>query len=291
MMKKLVLFLAAFLPLTMGAQEEAKKWDFKGVAGLNMSQTSLSNWAAGGENTLAGNLYLNAAANYKQDKWSWDNSLVADFGQTYSKTNKWQTSVDKLNLTSKGGYAFAPHWSASALVDFLTQFSRGYNSAQDKNTDRDSYISTFFAPAYLTLALGADYRPSDNFSVLIAPLTGKMTFVLDKKLSDAGMFGVDPGKKVFSELGASVVANYQTKLLENITLMTKLSLFTAYTHRFGNIDVNWDMMLSARLNKYMSTTLTTNLIYDDDIKILKDGKLAPRVQFREIFGIGLAYNF
>lgn len=273
--------------------EPQKEWTFTGVGGLNVSQTSLTNWAAGGENSMSGNIYFNASANYKKDKWTWDNMIASDFGQAYTKTLKWQTSVDKLNLSSKLGYAVLEKMSISALGDFLTQYTPGYKSAQSKN-DGDDYISNIMAPGYLSLALGIDYRPNDDLSIMFSPLTGKMTFVLDKRLSAMGAYGVKPGNKVFAELGASLVALYKKNITEDLSLQTKLSLFTAYTHNFGNIDVNWDVMLAYKLNKYLSATLTTNLIYDDDIKTADEhGNLTgpAKVQFREIFGVGVAYHF
>lgn len=294
-MKKIALILCSLVTLPMFAQEvePQKEWTFTGVGGLNVSQTSLTNWAAGGENSMSGNIYFNASANYKKDKWTWDNMIASDFGQAYTKTLKWQTSVDKLNLSSKLGYAVLEKMSISALGDFLTQYTPGYKSAQSKN-DGDDYISNIMAPGYLSLALGIDYRPNDDLSIMFSPLTGKMTFVLDKRLSEMGAYGVKPGNKVFAELGASLVALYKKNITEDLSLQTKLSLFTAYTHNFGNIDVNWDVMLAYKLNKYLSATLTTNLIYDDDIKTADEhGKLTgpAKVQFREIFGVGVAYHF
>ncbi len=274
------------------AQDKAEKnnWTYKAVAGANLAQTSLTNWASGGENSVAWNVYFNGSANYKKDVWSWDNSLVADFGQTYTETNKWQKSLDKLNLTTKVGRAISKKMNFSLLGDFLTQFANGYQNAKAEQAGAKP-ISTFMAPAYLTLSAGIDYKPNDNLSLLFSPVSGKITFVLDEDLSNAGMFGVAKGDKMFAELGTSFVANYQKEILKNITLKTKLTLFTAYTHDFGNIDVNWDVMIAAKLNKFMSATLTTNLVYDDDIETMKDGVLAPRVQFRQVLGIGLSYTF
>lgn len=289
-MKKLFA-LGALLGLSIfaSAQEvEAKSnWTVKGVGGINLSQTSLTNWAAGGDNSVAWHLYLNGSANYKKDRWSWDNSLITDFGNTYTSTDKWQKSLDKLNITTKLGYAIAPKWNLSFLGDFLTQFSTGYSSAADKRNGVP-YISNFMAPGYLTLALGADYKPNDNFSLLLSPVTGKLTFVTDSRLSNAGAYGVQPGKKLFAELGASLVANYNQKITENINLISKLTLFSAYNHDFGNIDVNWDVMLAFKVNKFISATFSTNLVYDDDIKTPSGG---PKVQLRQTLGIGLSYNF
>ncbi len=298
MMKKIVSTLAVAIVAgtTLMAQDkpaEKKNWTYKAVAGANLAQTSLTNWASGGENSVAWNVYFNGQANYKKDVWNWDNSLVADFGQTYTESNKWQKSLDKLNLTSKLGRAIAPKMNLSIMGDFLTQFANGYANAKAQLAGADP-ISTFMAPGYLTLAVGVDYKPTDNFSLLFSPLAGKMTFVLDERLSNLGSFGVTPGDKVFAELGTSLVANYRQELFKNVSLQTKLTLFTAYTHDFGNIDVNWDVMIAAKINKYMSATITTNLVYDDDIKIADKDGLNPvnsRIQFREVLGIGLAYTF
>lgn len=301
-MKKL--FIAfSLLALTVGqvaaqtdaAPTETPSWKVSGVSGLNLSQTSLTNWAAGGENSVAWNLYLNASANYKKDSWSWDNALITDFGKTFTTSNKWLKSIDKLNFSTKIGRSLSKHWSVSALGDFLTQFARGYAAENNPNIagNKDKYISTILAPGYLTLAIGADYKPNDDFSLLLSPVTGKMTFVLDSRLSDAGAFGVKPGKKTLAEIGALAVANYKRKLAENINLVTKLTLFTPYNESFGNIDVNWDMMIAFKINKFLTTTLTTNLVYDDDIKTvdLQGNKHGAKVQFREVLGLGLAYSF
>ena len=301
-MKKL--FIAfSLLALTVGqvaaqtdaAPTETPSWKISGVSGLNLSQTSLTNWAAGGENSVAWNLYLNASANYKKDSWSWDNALITDFGKTFTTSNKWLKSIDKLNFSTKIGRSLSKHWSVSALGDFLTQFARGYAAENNPNIagNKDKYISTILAPGYLTLAVGADYKPNDDFSLLLSPVTGKMTFVLDSRLSDAGAFGDKPGKKTLAEIGALAVANYKRKLAENINLVTKLTLFTPYNESFGNIDINWDMMIAFKINKFLTTTLTTNLVYDDDIKTvdLQGNKRGAKVQFREVLGLGLAYSF
>lgn len=282
------LFCAGATLLNLNAQEtEASKWTIKNVGGINLSQTSLTNWSAGGENAVAWNVYFNGSANYKSGKWSWDNAIVTDFGKTYTASSKWQKSLDKLNLNTKVGYSFAKNWNGSLLADFLTQFAPGYKTPGDKDA-----ISSFMAPGYLTLALGADYKPNKHFSLLLSPVTGKMTFVLDDELSKAGAYGVKPGNKLFAELGALVVANYNQDIMKNVNLISKLTLFSAYNHNFGNIDVNWDVMVAFKINKFLSTTLTTNLVYDDDIKT-KDANgniTGPKVQFREVFGIGLTYS-
>lgn len=289
-MKKtmLALLCAGATAFTSQAQEsQSGNWTFKNVGGINLAQTSLTNWAPGGENSVAWNVYFNGSANYKKDKWSWDNALVTDFGKTYTSSSKWQKSLDKINLNSKVGYALSNHWNASLLGDLLTQFAPGYHKPGDKNP-----ISAFMAPGYLTMALGADYKPNKHFSLLLSPVTGKMTFVLDETLSKAGAYGVKPGEKLFAELGTLIVANYNQDIMKNVNLISKLTLFSAYNHNYGNIDVNWDTMISFKINKFMSANLSTSLVYDDDIKSVDaNGNVAgPKVQLRQVLGVGLTYS-
>lgn len=265
------------------------KWTITGITGLNLSQTSLINWSAGGENTVATNVYFNLATQYKKDKHNWENNLSTELGATYTQQQKWVKSVDKLDFASKYGYNIAPKWRLGALGDFKTQFLKGYKKPTDTH-----YISRLFAPAYLNTAIGFDYKPNDYFSLFLSPITAKMTFVNDDFLSNAGAFGVEPGKKFRFESGAFLKTAFNKEIFKNITLMSKLDLFTAYNKSFGNIDVNWENVIGMKVNEYISATIHTNLIYDDDIKQLDDnGQIigGAKIQFKEMIGVGLSYKF
>ncbi len=296
-MKKLFLSMSlAACALFMSAQDAdttqeslSQTWKITGITGLNISQTSLVNWSAGGENTVASNVYFNLSALYKKEKHSWENTLSTELGATYTKSQKWSKSVDKLDFASKYGYKIAPKWYLSMLADFKTQFLKGYKKPGD-----EQYISRLFAPAYLNTAIGFDYKPNDYFSLFMSPITAKMTFVNDEFLSSAGAFGVTPGKKFRLESGAFIKTTFNKEILKNITLMSKVDLFTAYNKSFGNIDVNWENVIGMKVNEYISATIHTNLIYDDDIKQLdENGQVVggPKIQFKEMIGVGLSYKF
>ena len=105
-MKKIVLIITVFSALVVSAQDEtvkelkkasekdlkkdpndttAKTWKKGGLYGINISQGSLSNWAAGGDDfSLSLNSVLSLFAFYKKDKHSWDNTF--DFNLGYVKT-------------------------------------------------------------------------------------------------------------------------------------------------------------------------------------------------------------
>jgi hypothetical protein len=48
-----------------------------------------------------------------------------------------------------------------------------------------------------------------------------------------------------------------------------------------------------KINKVLSASVNTTLKYDDDVKIVnEDGTTGgPKVQFKEMIGVGIAYNF
>ena len=280
-----------------------KFWNFKGEGGLAFSQLSLSNWAAGGEPSISVNTMGNLFSTYKKGKFSWDNSLALAYGfLNQSKASiKYKKTDDKIDFSSKAGiYAFKK-WDYTILFGFKTQFSNGYNYPDDSTV-----ISRFMAPGYLQLALGMNYKPNDYFSLFISPIGIRYTMVNDQKLADMGAFGVDPatydtngivlkhGKKSLAQCGASAKAAFQKEIAKNVSLGTKLELFSNYLKNPQNIIVNWEVLLALKVNSYLTTTIATQLVYDDNIDILdKDTGLAlgPRTQFKEILAVGLSYKF
>ena len=183
--------------------DSTQGWKKGGVFSVNLAQTSLTNWSAGGQNSFAVSGIFSGFANYKRNKSVWVNSLDLGYGLFKQGNSGYMKTDDKFDLLSKYGYEAFKNFYYAALLNFKTQMAPGY-----KYPDVTNKISDLFSPAYLTLAFGLDYKPNTHFSAFIAPLTGKITFVTDQKLSDAGAFGVTPGKKTLSEFGAYLRAIY-----------------------------------------------------------------------------------
>ena len=290
-MKKTVLILAAMLPLSLCAQEE-EGWNHNGLTGITFSQTSFTNWSEGGENTIADNVYLNASLNYKKDKLSWTNDLKINYGQNYTDNNGWRKNLDNIDFASKLGHQITDKLYYAALLDFKSQLFYGY-----KYTDNNKELtSKGFTPAYLNVSVGLDYKPNDNIAIYYSPVAGKLTMVADSAF--AVRYGIDANKYVKPQLGSYLKINANYKLLEDrLTIKSVLDLFTAYDDTFGNIDVNWDVLIGYNLTKLLTLTFQSTLKYDDDIKTFEtdaNGKTithGAKVQFKEMVGIGLSYNF
>ena len=273
--------------------DSTKIWNFGGLTTLNFSQVSLNNWAGGGVSSLTATGLVNLNAIYAKDKTSWVSSLDLAYGLLKNKDVDAFKSDDRIEFNSKYGRKASDHWYYSALVNFKTQFSPGYSTPGDSIA-----ISNFLAPAYVIGALGMDYKPSENFSVFISPITSKTTIVNDPILSAAGAFGVEEGETIRSEFGAYLKMAYQRDVVENVSFQTKLDLFSNYQNNPGNIDVSWETLISMKINKFMTASISTHLIYDDDIDIAVDNnndgiidEVGPRVQFKEVLAIGLSYKF
>lgn len=294
-MKRIAFFMCFALSITaIYAQDDKKeelengKWYVKGITGLNTSQTAMSNWSAGGENSIAGTAYLNGSLKRKSGNWLWSNALALEYGVTNTSSLGTRKASDKIDFTTQLGYSTNNKWYYTIMGDFKSQFYKGYNYP-----DKTNYISKFFAPAYSNISLGMDYRPNNHYSVYLSPVAGKLTFVQDDYLSSIGAFGVDKGDKFRAQLGAYLKARAERGIMENVNLISTIDFFTAYDSSFGNVDINWDVLISMKINKYLTATVNTTLKYDDDVKSVNDNgdPRGPKIQFKETFGLGVAYNF
>jgi hypothetical protein len=270
-------------------------WKAGGSAALNFSQVVLSNWAGGGQNTIAATSLVSLFANYKEEKKAWDNSVDLAYGLTSLNDGPFFKSDDRIELNSKYGQQIieTSKWYYGALLNFRSQFADGYATPTDTVT-----VSKFMSPGYLTFALGFDYKPNSNFSLFLSPLSSKTTFVTDDRLSSLGAYGVDTNKNVRFELGGLIQAKYQKDIMENVNLKTQLQLFSNYLDRPENIDIFWETLISMKVNKFITASISTTLIYDHDVDIavdrngdgINDGT-GPRLQFKEAFNLGFSYKF
>ncbi len=289
-----LLFFAGLIKAqsSVNSPDTVRYWNNTGQFNLAFSQVSLTNWAAGGQNSFSGNALARYEAVYTKNKSSWDSYILTAYGLTRQGGGHFIKNDDRLELFSKYGYQAVSHWDYAAVLDFKTQFTPGYSNAQEL-TGR---ISDFMAPGYLTASIGMDYKPSKVFALFLSPVTSRFTFVRDDSLSAAGAYGVDPGKKMRTEFGGYVkmILNKEN-LIPNVNVASTLDLFSNYEDHPERVDVNWDLLVGMKINKYLSVTLNTDLIYDYNIKFQEIVNNVPvekaKVQFKEVLGLGFSANF
>jgi len=265
-----------------------KLWKSGGLFNLNLSQGSLSNWAAGGDKfSLSLNSILSVYAFYKRDKYSWDNTLDINFGYLRSTSLGNRKNDDRFDLLSKYGYAIADKWDLSGLFNFRTQIANGYTYSDTSRT----FSSSFLSPAYVLLSLGLDYKPAESFSVFISPVTARWVIVTDDSLSAKGLYGVIPGKKTKSELGAFLSAQFLKDLSKTLNYKARLDLFSNYKHNPEKVDVFMSNLFSVKLSKILSATWNVDLIYDDDVRLFGSDDKSPAWQIKSLVGVGLLAKF
>ena len=295
-------------------------WVVGGMSNFGFSQIALSNWSGGGNSAVSARGLISMYANYAKGKSSWDNTLDLSYGvvKQGGEDVPWYKNDDRIEFSSKFGHKGKKNWFYSTLLSFRTQFYYGFAGLTDQMAG--NYISSFFAPAYKIIAAGFDYKPNKNYTIFLSPATSKMTFVLDDRLSSEGAFGVDPGQRIRSEIGGYLKLGINKEKpfgIDNVNFKSNLTLFSNYVHEPQNIDVNWDAMLNMKINKYMAASVSTNLIYDNDILLprfesdgvtpiyYRDNKgnpyldsegspiqaKGPIAQFKEVLAISFSYKF
>lgn len=240
-------------------EERPDGWLKQGNISLLGSQSSFSQWQAGGSNNLSVNFGFNYDINYKKDDWTWDNKLMASYGINKIKGEDRQKTDDRLEINSILGKKATDNWYYSLFLNFKTQFDTGMDP---DNTDvRNSH---FFSPAYLQFGPGMLWKKDDNLKVNIAPATSRFIFVHDHFTELGESFGVEQGKTMRFEFGLAVNAYYKFDVMENFSLENILNLYSNYLEDPQNVDIDYQLNAVLKVNDYISTNLTFQAIYDDN---------------------------
>lgn len=278
-------------------------WNKQNRFAADLSEVSYTNWSAGGSNTVSFLFNVELKRTYEKGNVRWQNEFIGKYGLNAEKGRKLRKTDDQLEINSTYGYRTASlsNWFYSVKTQFKSQFDRGYNYP-----DRQQPISSFMAPGYLFFGVGAEYgKDSDTFTLYLSPATLKTTFVLDQRLADEGAYGVDEavydshgtrirsGKNSRTEFGVLLSSEYNTEIAKNISLSNRLTLYTDYLADFGNVDVDWKVDFTFKVNSFMAAKLGSHLLFDDNTKTKQidanglEYTSGAKVQWKQQIGIGL----
>lgn len=287
--------------------------NFQGEFGITLNQMAITHWAAGGESNGSGKVSSNLTYNYHRKLFNYTFNGIFAYGMSnYTKDKRYEKTEDRFEISMTMSHNNKQNFSFTSIASLKTQFSNGYTYPNDSVP-----ISGFFAPAYLTLSAGYNLSIKDLLSIYISPIAGKMTFVMNQDLADAGSFGVEKGywniingdstwvkgKNILSELGINILIRYKQNFNDDISIFSTLNLYNNYmdpnkSNRW-NIDIDWETGIQFIINKRISAIVNIHLIYDDNIKFtiteVIDGKeitkQSPILQFKESLGISFLYKF
>jgi len=313
MFKKGLVFVLFFFVMHSNAQivrtqlpDSTSYWTKENVVGLDISQITFVNWNAGGNNSISGLLKGKFTRNYVKNNVRWNNELIARYGINKQEQQDVRKTDDQFQINSTFGYKkdSISNWYYAGKFNFNTQFANGY-----AYPNTDLAISKPFAPAYTFLGVGSEYSRKDlNLTLYLSPLTQKTTLVFDQRLANQGAFGVEKavydefgnlireGKNIRNETGILITNQWKTEVYKNINFEHRVSLYTDYINNFGNIDVDWQLQLDMTVNQYVKANIGTHLVYDDDIKSKEEENgvqvtKGPKVQLKQLLGVGVVYQF
>lgn len=293
-MKKFLLSAAALLAcVSLWAEEpqaEPSPWKMAGSAGITGSQMTLTNWAAGGDPSVAADFQFNYSIDYQKDNSLWQNRLELAYGLNRTESNGTRKTNDKIYFSSSYGQKVHDGLYVSALVKFNTQFANGFDYAVKNDNGSYKQTSGFMAPAYFSGGLGVEWKPQGWLSVNASPATWKATLVNNEGLRP--FYGLKADQMMRHEFGGNVKIEVQGKIVGDLSGYTRLNLFSNFLDNPQNVDVDWTMRLDLKINKWLSANVNLHAIYDDDIKIPQpDGTLGRRLQLQEVAGLGLLVKF
>lgn len=284
-MKKLLFVALAFASAVFSAQEKPetdtlKHWSVQGTNTLMLNQAAFSNWVGGGANNVGWIAGTNYNMTYEKDKDLWENIVILGYGQNNTKGTGTRKTQDVINLSTNYGRKIANNWYASAGASLLTQFAAGYEDGNNPNAKK---LSNFMAPGYVNLGAGFTYRPNDNFTMTLRPANARWTFVLDKDLQYAGNYGLKHnGDSSLFQFGFLGTALYKVKLMDNISLVNSASVFSNYLDHPERLVLSYGGILNMKINKYVSSVVTLDLLYDHN--------QIRKTQVKQTLGVGFAYN-
>ena len=282
---------------TVKIPDTVRIWRKGGSFSATFANVGLSNWAGGGQSSIALGSILNLNAKRKTSNSTWENILTVQYGMARvgkSDFNLFKKTDDNFQFDSKYSYNLGRNWSSGTSMSFRTQMAPGYFFERDSlgEEQQGQLISNFLSPAYLLFASGIRYE-TKIFMMRYSPLAAKFTFVMNDSLAAIGAFGVEKGQNIRSEFGSNFDARINYDIMENIKLSSTLNLFANYQN-VTLIDVNWENLIVFKVNKYFTTSFSTQLIYDNDILIpqVEEGEDAKRaIQFKHVLNINVGYTF
>lgn len=238
--------------------------------GINFNQANFNkNWKGGGSNSLAMGASLPAKLNYVKEKVSWDNTLDLHYSILKNEGQDARKSNDKLLFDTKLGYAVSDNWNVFASLNFLTQFDKGYEYGTDENgAEMRTQISGFMAPAFITSALGMEYKPNAHFNLRLSPFSPRITIVNDTTLYNQvpENFGVTPGETVRYEwLAFKLSASYDKDVIEGLNVKAGYDFFVNYEElNPEKFDHRFELAVTSKIYKVLNVGINTIVLYDFD---------------------------
>ncbi|WP_316834121.1 DUF3078 domain-containing protein [Pedobacter nutrimenti] len=272
-------------------------WKTKTSVGINLNQAAFSNnWSGGGVNSLALAGIINYKAEYSKESYSYVTEVILNYGKVKNKDQMEKKTVDRIYWDNKAAIQISKNWYFFGSVTFESQFDKGFAYSTNNGQEVATLTSKFMSPGYLTESVGFEYKPTKYFSTRLGTGSARQTFVLDndelfRAYDEANpgnpggktdSYGVERGKTFRNDLGFQIVMNFDKDIFPNINLKSKYMVLIPYEN-VGYMNHRLDVALTAKVNRFMSTTLTGVGLYDRNT--------SSKVQGSQTLALGVVFVF
>lgn len=264
-------------PLPVDSTTPPGPWRHSVVAGLNLTQVALKDWAQGGESALSYAVSAYGRSIREDSTTLWTNTYKFTFGQARLGAQGLKKTDDKIDMESVISYKLRAFVDPYASVTLKTQFALGFN--YDQATGVRTAVSKFFDPAYLTQTVGFGYQPVPQVKTRLgAGLREVVTSEYNAYADDPATTNVE---KIKVDGGFESVTNVDLELDDNLVFTSKLELFAAF-HALDEVIVRADNTIAAKFNKFISVIL--------NMQVINDTRVTPRTQVKETISLGISYT-
>ncbi|MBU3678148.1 MAG: DUF3078 domain-containing protein [Candidatus Kapabacteria bacterium] len=271
-------------------------WSWYTKFGVGFTTVQLTNWTGGGQDAISVALNCLASYDYADSVFYLDNEMQLGYGLVRQGKQAIQKSDDRIILSSRASHNTSHWYRFTGFVDLRSQFVDGFNYGALDSLGNPTLISSFFAPAFLTAALGAELRPVPQVKILAAPLSSRSTFVSDDRIiaagvaSGSGAFGLAPGERSKTSLGAVVNASIDWEMFTNVTLRTRFNGFMPYETPDLWV-VTLENAVNMKVNSWLNISWLSDVFYDHRIPVLRtDGTTGPATQLRNQLIVNINWN-
>jgi hypothetical protein len=272
-------------------------WKWRTIWGAGFSTVQLNNWTGGGQDAVSIRLLMLGSLDYATKGFSWDNDIELGYGLAKIGSQSFRKNDDRIIVSSRAALRQSKHFKWAAFTEFRTQFYSGRNyDVIDSTTNDFLEISNFMAPAYLTGALGLEYTPVSELKILVAPVSSRSTFVESDRIiehgitSGLGAFGLAPGVRSRTDVGAVVNASLDWEMFQNVRWRGRFNAFMPYeTPALWVVTVENAFLL--KVNNWLNVSLLTDVFYNDRIPVVRDdGSTGPATQLRNQLVVGINWS-
>lgn len=272
--------------------DTVRYWKFSGNVGVNFQLVGFREWSRGGKPSMALASNFNMMARYEKDQNLLENKLDAGFGvlrenEADTENRILRKNDDFLIFVSKYSRNLVKTWYLTGIIDFRSQFANGYATNRNANNVYP-LVSKFMSPGILTPSVGVSYK-NESFSFTLSPISGRLIFVLDDSLTNIPANGTEPGKNVNSLAGTTITISDERNIMDNVFVRFNIILFSPFNnYRPKNTDVNGELYIRFKVNKYISSNFNLRMIYDDNYDPNENGNYP--LQLNYVLNVGLTYD-